>query len=47
MICPICKQPVLINEKQDFVICCNEVLFVFNNTNDILIYKNKNVERKN
>jgi hypothetical protein len=28
LLCPKCKQPVVVPEGKDYVICCNEVIFV-------------------
>jgi hypothetical protein len=30
VICPKCKQPVFVPRGVDYVICCNEVIFVIN-----------------
>ena len=34
VICPKCKQPVVANDSQDYVICCNEVIYVIHETHD-------------
>ena len=34
IICPICKQPVFVFDDKDFVICCNNVIFVTNETHN-------------
>lgn len=33
VICPKCKQTVITNDK-DYVICCGEVIYVMNGTQD-------------
>jgi hypothetical protein len=30
LLCPKCKQPVVTTDNKDYVICCNEVIFVIN-----------------
>ena len=33
-ICPKCKQPVVVPEGKDFVLCCDEVIYVINETHN-------------
>ena len=34
MLCQKCKQPVIVPEGKDFVLCCNEVIYVINETHN-------------
>jgi len=34
VICPKCKQVVTAIDSKDYVICCGEVIYVFNETHD-------------
>ena len=34
MLCPKCKQPVIAPDGKDFIICCDEVIYVISETHD-------------
>ena len=33
-ICPKCNEPIVVPEGKDFVICCGEVINIYNETYD-------------
>jgi len=28
IICPKCKQPIVVPEGKDFILCCNDVIYI-------------------
>ncbi len=34
ILCPKCKQPIFISDGMNYVLCCNEVIYILNKNNN-------------